>query len=237
MIFGSGFFYCSNMNNTQQTAREIPVKVLLTAFLFLVSIFLFAFLAKVVVLGKKDLFDTTVFNFLHDRTTPLLIQLMKVITFFGSAPFLFPAYVLLVVILLLKKQTRLALDIAIIGLSSDLLKLALKNSFKRHRPDLPLLETLNSYSFPSGHALSSFIFFSIIIYVLWVENIKPLWKWTLSVFLILFSMSIGISRIVLRFHYASDVIAGFCLGFTWVIFSLWLLNKIHFYIQNRRSKI
>jgi undecaprenyl-diphosphatase len=179
------------------------------------------------VINKKDLFDTTVFSFLHSYTTPFIIKLMEVFTFFGSATFLFPAYVILVGFLLLKRQTRWAVDIAIIGVSSELLKLFLKNFFRRHRPGLPLIETLNSYSFPSGHALSSFIFFSILVYLLWKKNMKTAWKWIISILLILFSIFIGISRIVLRYHYASDVLAGFCIGYSWVILSLWLLNKIH----------
>jgi len=112
--------------------------------------------------------------------------------------------------------------------------LILKNSFRRQRPDLPLLETLKSYSFPSGHAYSSFIFFSILAYILWKAKMKAIWKWTLAVFLILFSLAVGVSRVVLRYHYASDVIAGFCIGFSWVIFSLWSLNKIHFYIKKKK---
>jgi undecaprenyl-diphosphatase len=74
------------------------------------------------------------------------------------------------------------------------------------------------------------------VYVLWKEDIKPVWKWIFSILLILFSVAIGISRVVLRYHFASDIIAGFCIGFSWVIFTLWLLNKIHFYINSKRAK-
>jgi len=63
--------------------------------------------------------------------------------------------------------------------------------------------------------------------LLWKKNMKTAWKWIISILLILFSIFIGISRIVLRYHYASDVLAGFCIGYSWVILSLWLLNKIH----------
>jgi membrane-associated phospholipid phosphatase len=232
---GQGFFIY-NMNESTKKAKEISLKLVVTGSLFVVAVFLFAFLAKVVVLGKKDLFDTTAFNFFSAYTTPFIVGVMKVITFFGSATFLFPAYVILVLWLWFKSQKRLALDIALVAISSDLLKLALKTGFQRQRPDLPLLESLKSYSFPSGHALSSFIFCSILVYVLWKENIKPVWKWIFSILLILFSVAIGISRVVLRYHFASDVIAGFCIGFSWVIFTLWLLNKIHFYIKSKRAK-
>jgi undecaprenyl-diphosphatase len=102
----------------------------------------------------------------------------------------------------------------------------LKELFHRKRPDLPLVRTLDNFSFPSGHALSSFIFCSVLVYLVWKGALKNTWKWILSALLILFSICIGISRIVLRYHYASDVIAGFCLAVAWVIFSLWLERKL-----------
>ena len=85
------------MNENQKTAKEIPVKLLITIVLFLAALFLFAVLAKVVVLDKKDLFDAAVFYFLSRHTTPALIAVIKFITFFGSINFLLPAFVVLVV--------------------------------------------------------------------------------------------------------------------------------------------
>jgi undecaprenyl-diphosphatase len=37
---------------------------------------------------------------------------------------------------------------------------------------------------------------------------------------------IGISRIVLRVHYPSDVLAGFCMGFAWVTLLLSLQGQL-----------
>jgi undecaprenyl-diphosphatase len=54
-------------------------------------------------------------------------------------------------------------------------------------------------------------------------------KWTLICFLIILILAIGFSRIYLRVHYASDVIAGYCIGFLWLVFTVWLLNKIEKY--------
>jgi undecaprenyl-diphosphatase len=51
-------------------------------------------------------------------------------------------------------------------------------------------------------------------------------KWAVSVFLLLFSFGIGISRIVLRAHYPTDVLAGFCLGFAWTTLMVTLQGKL-----------
>jgi membrane-associated phospholipid phosphatase len=212
------------MDETEKSMKQLPVKFLLASVLFIAAVIIFSILGKVVVIEKNHAFDDRVFYFLRSHTSRSLVHVMDTITFFGSTTFLLPAYIGLVSWLLFRKKNRWAIDISIVGLSGELMKQILKNSFQRKRPDLPLLESLQSYSFPSGHALSSFILCSSIIYLLWHGSYKPFWRWTLSILLILFSLFIGLSRIVLRYHYASDVIAGFCMGFAWVMLCLWLLN-------------
>ena len=44
--------------------------------------------------------------------------------------------------------------------------------------------------------------------------------------LFLLILLIGISRIYLRVHYASDVIAGFAVGLGWLLLALWAIEKI-----------
>ena len=124
------------------------------------------------------------------------------------------------------KKERPAINIVVIALSSTAVLHLLKRIFRRERPHSPLIESLSTYSFPSGHSVSSFIFSIIFIYLLWKTGLHRAWKWIGSVLMILFSLSIGLSRIILKVHYPSDVVAGFCLGLIWVLVSLWLLKRI-----------
>lgn len=211
--------------------KEVSLKTLLVSSLFFAAIFVFAFLAHEVVGEKEDMFDTKVFHFLKAHTTPPLVNLMNGLSFFGNHFFLIPAYILMVTVLFFRHRRSDAINIIIIVLSSTALLFGLKTIYGRHRPELPLLRELHDYSFPSGHALSSFIFCSILIYLIWKSDLRPVLKYLLAGLLVIFSLSIGISRIVLRYHFASDVLAGFALGFAWVIFSFWALNKL-----SRRSR-
>lgn len=215
------------MEKTERSIKQLPVKFLLASVLFILAILAFSLLAKFIVVDKNHVFDEKVFYYLKDHSSPAVIEWMKYITFFGSTTFLFPAYIVLVSWLIFRGKKRWAFDISIVALSGELMKQILKHSFQRPRPDLPLLESLQSYSFPSGHALSSFILFASIIYLLWNGTYPNFWRWTISILLILFSFLIGFSRIILRYHYASDVIAGFCMGFAWVSFSLWMLDRYY----------
>jgi undecaprenyl-diphosphatase len=210
---------------TKRLVKDIPLKLLMVSGLFLLAVFLFAFIAHEVIFEKDSVFDNKAFQFFHSYTTPGLIQLAVIFSFFGSHLFFIPAYILLCTYFFLRKKKRLAIDILIIGITSTLLMFFLKDLFHRQRPDLPLIKTLHNYSFPSGHALCSFVFCSILVYITWLSKLSKGPKTALSIFFILFSIAIGLSRIVLRYHFASDVLAGFSLGFAWVLFSLWTLNK------------
>jgi membrane-associated phospholipid phosphatase len=210
----------------REIIKEVELKTILVSLLFLVSLFIFGLLAHEVVGENETGFDNRAFHFFSAFNSPRFIEVNKVLTFFGSTYFVIPAYIVLIVFLWIIRRRSDAINVTIIAASSTLLMLGLKEFFHRHRPELPLLKTLTNFSFPSGHALSSFIFCSVLIYLIDKGKLDIKWKWVFSILLILFSIAIGISRIVLRYHYATDVIAGFCLGFAWVIFSLWLERKL-----------
>jgi undecaprenyl-diphosphatase len=210
----------------RQIITGVELKTVLVSLLFLVSLFAFGFLAHVVVGENETAFDDKAFHFFSAFNNPQFISVNRVLTFFGSTYFIIAAYVALIILLWFIHRRSDAINVAIVAASSTLLMLGLKQFFHRQRPELPLIKTLTNFSFPSGHALCSFIFCSVIIYLVDKSNLDLKWKWLFSVLLVLFSIAIGISRIVLRYHYATDVIAGFCVGFAWVIFSLWLERKL-----------
>ena len=205
---------------------EIELKTFLVSLLFIISIFVFGYIAHEIVGENETVFDEKAFHFFAGFNSPGFITINRILTFFGASYFSISAYIILLTILFLSGRKTDGINIAIIAVTSTALMFGLKEFFHRKRPDLPLIRTLDNFSFPSGHALSSFIFCSVLVYLVWKGGLHIAWKWVLSVLLMLFSICIGISRIVLRYHYASDVIAGFCLALAWVIFSLWLEKKL-----------
>lgn len=110
-------------------------------------------------------------------------------------------------------------------LSSLLVMSLLKSLIKRQRPPDPLVDGITNYSFPSGHAFMSVAFYGLLI---WYATIYIRTKWLQRVvifLLLLLIAAIGFSRIYLRVHYATDVIAGICLGFVWLDFCLWFIDN------------
>ena len=206
-------------------AKWITSRFILALVLFLVILFVFVTITDEIVLEHENGFDQNISQAISVLASPFATRLMEVVTFFGSSYFLFPAYVVLIIYYWYRKNIKLALDITMIGLSSTGILFLFKNIFQRQRPLDPLIRDVTGFSFPSGHSFSSFTFFGLIIYILWKTGIKKMWKILVTIVLFLFAATIAFSRVYLRVHYPSDVVAGFCLSIIWLMLSLWILHK------------
>jgi membrane-associated phospholipid phosphatase len=205
----------------------LSIEMLVVLVIFVVSLILFVTITRHVIVMKDEQFDHRVFDSLSPLVSPRTNGFMLFITALGKHTFLIPANIALIIIFLFIKQHRwYSIKVPAIALSSLALMFLLKNLFGRPRPDIPLLEEARGLSFPSGHALMSVTFYGLLIYIVW-KMVNPKWlKWTLVAFLVLLIFIIGFSRIYLRVHYASDVLAGFATGFLWLVFSIWVLNRM-----------
>lgn len=210
---------------TTKKATWITSRFILALVLFLAVLFVFVAITDEIVLEHDNGFDQTVSQAISSLVSPFATSVLETVTFFGSANFLFPAYVVLILYYLFRKNMKLALDITMIGLSSTGILFLFKNIFQRQRPLNPLIRNVTGFSFPSGHSFSSFTFFGLIIYILWKTGIRKAWKILITTALFLFASIIAFSRVYLRVHYPSDVVAGFCLSIIWLMLSLWILHK------------
>ncbi|HEY1224953.1 MAG TPA: phosphatase PAP2 family protein [Brevundimonas sp.] len=125
---------------------------------------------------------------------------------------------------LLIQRKRLSAALLVIGLTGGVaLSEGLKALFERARPPAAFqaVETLNA-SFPSGHALLSTVFYL----TLGVMLTRAFPKKRLKAFVlgaaILIALLIGLTRVYLGAHWASDVIAGWSIGAAWAM-ALWLV--------------
>lgn len=123
-----------NYSNFFDYLKKINVKAALFLFLLLTSLYLFGDLVKDVLWEKEGNVDEAAFAFLDSYINPHLTKAMVIISLFGSGYFLLPAYVLLVIWLLVKKKKPIAFNAAIIGITSSVLVFILKRLFHRTRP-------------------------------------------------------------------------------------------------------
>jgi len=118
--------------------------------------------------------------------------------------------VVAVVALFLLRQRREAAFVATCGLAAAVLSAALKFLFQRARPDATigyLIALPSSFSFPSGHAMSSACVAGSLAIVAFEKLPRP-WRWLAVVAALLYILGVGLSRIYLGVHYASDVLGG-----------------------------
>ena len=141
------------------------------------------------------------------------------------------AIVAIGILFILRK--RLSAFLLVLGLAGGVaLSEGLKALFERQRPPAAYqaVETLNA-SFPSGHALLSTVFYlTVAVMMTRAFPRQRLKAYVLGVGMV-FALLVGVTRVYLGAHWASDVMAGWCVGAAWAM-ALWLVS----YAVERRQK-
>ncbi|TGE16803.1 phosphatase PAP2 family protein [Hymenobacter elongatus] len=197
---------------TLLTFLAVEVGVLLLVFLS--NMVAFFYLTRVVFVERSMVLDQAAFAQLDAlrAALPGLTQWVIVVTFFASAPFLVLAAVGIPAVLVWAKRRREAVEVFWAVAGSAILNQLFKTHFHRLRPDTALFPQLG-LSFPSGHAMIGMALYGCLAWQLWRHRRHP----QLAVALLLWAVLIGLTRIYLHVHYATDVLAGFVAGLSWLV--------------------
>ncbi len=97
-----------------------------------------------------------------------------------------------------------------------LLNPMLKQVFERARPmHLDIATPALGYSFPSGHSSGAMVTYGMLAYLAW-RLLPPRWHVAASMAAVAVILTTACSRVFLRVHFASDVLAGLCSGMAWL---------------------
>lgn len=188
-------------------------EILIGITLSIVSLIIFAVITNDVLQLETALIDESLSQAVYGYRNPSLTQIMIIISLLGADIALLIAGFVTVGLAWKnhKHEAVLFLTVLAIGLFLNIL---LKMIFQRPRPEFdPILDMSTSYSFPSGHAMNGFIFYSTLAYFVYhFTRNKVLSIAAICVALVLILL-IGLSRVYLGVHYPSDVLAGFIAGF------------------------
>lgn len=136
--------------------------------------------------------------------------------FFGETIVIVIVSIILLVILFIRqKNYRGMLFVLLTVAGGNVLNRVVKNWVERPRPEI--VDPLTSFSFPSGHAMIGLLYLFTIAFLLSEvvnSNKKVMLTWTSVIVL---TILVGLSRIAETHHYATDVLAGWCLGYSWFI--------------------
>lgn len=171
------------------------------------------------------LFDLALLEFIHSSKSPLLLGLMKFISFIGSGYFLFPVLGVAIIYMLIKRKYYLSKLLMASSLGSWIVNFILKMIFNRTRPlDFFLVEQ-GGLSYPSGHSMVSMSMFLTISYLLSrTEKFKDKKKLIYSI-VIFYVLLMGISRMYLGVHWPTDIIGGFIMGYIFFQIVIATINK------------
>jgi len=175
-------------------------------------------------------FDLLVSEKIQSINSPIFTNLMWFVSTIGSLPVM---VVIVGVTGLLLHVFKLRVE-AVIGtltaagssLSGSLIKIIVD----RPRPNANLIHVFtptSDKSYPSGHVLVFTVFFGFLLFILLKESKPNIGKILLSVLFVLLIAAIGISRIYLGVHWASDVMGGYLLGILWLLSTIGLYNSYH----------
>ena len=163
--------------------------------------------------------DVSFARWLAGERTTVGIEAFRVLTFFGSpAVALAIATVAFVVLYRRRRLVEAALLPVVLG-GGELLNLVLKLSFQRPRPDVGFV-SLDTYSFPSGHAMISTAAYGALAYLAWRHLRTRPGRLAVAGGTVVLVALICFSRLYLGVHYLSDVLAGIAGGTFWLALSI-----------------
>ncbi|WAI82988.1 MULTISPECIES: phosphatase PAP2 family protein [Achromobacter] len=183
--------------------------------------------------GRVVAFDGALANALSMSMDASLLWLLSWFTYLGDRTFLTVLGVAMTLYLLWTGWWRLAAFCAITTGLGGALNWVLKHTFERVRPEHDHgFVAATGWSFPSGHASAAMAVYGTACYLVWRLAPAP-WRWPCVAGAAALIMAIGLSRILLQVHFASDVTAGFAVTLAWLAVCVAMAER---YCGSRRAE-
>lgn len=201
----------------------IYLEILFGILISLWSVLIFIYITLQVTQRETIALDVEILRYVIGIRSEWITPFMRFFSFIGSEGTLFGAILIVILLSIRKhrKETFIFSVILIIGLIATML---LKESYAIPRPNIDPLHAETTYSYPSGHAMNSLLFYStlsLFVYHFTKSKLKALLSLTFTAVLI---GLIGFSRVYLGVHYPSDVVAGYLAGL-WLFVTIILVDK------------
>lgn len=227
-----------NVLNFAVSTRETVVissEIFIGVALCLLSLASFLYFTDEVMESEFLVFDAAVTQAVHAWRSPSMTYLMMEVTTLGSGVHIL-IMSLVGIIFLIKKHKKESILFSLALIIGILINGALKTIIQRPRPleDALIVEKMSS--FPSGHAMNAFIFFSLLSYFSYHFFKNKSVTIIITAFSCLCITLVGVSRVYLGVHHPTDVIAGYLAGFWWFITVLLIEHTLIFYKLFKRSE-
>lgn len=197
--------------NQKEIVKRLNKKSLV---ILVISIILFAIVSILVSTNNISWLDDTVYNLISKIICPTMTKFFKAMTLLCETEMIL---IILALIIIFCKKRKLSSYIVVNAGLCVLINQIVKRIFVRVRPVGIALITQGGYSFPSGHSMMALTFYGFIIYLINKSNMAKKKKIVITTLLSILILLIGVSRIYLGVHFASDVIGAFSLGLVYLV--------------------
>ncbi len=185
--------------------------------------FILAWLFEEILEREAFAFDTSLLYWLHGYANPSLDAVMLTITQLADARVVIVIVAVTLAILWWQHHREEAKFFAVACLGAFILNTGLKLFFTKPRPHLfPSLIAETSFSFPSGHALGSFVMYGFLSYLLSAHF--PKFSKLIYTLAVLTIALIGLSRMYIGVHWPTDIIGGYGIGYLWLMLCIAMLR-------------
>lgn len=190
--------------------------------LLITSLTIFSLLAVLVITNNIQWFDNLVYEGISKIICKPMTSFFKAITLLCETETIL---ILLALILIFMKKKKVASYIVINTGLCVLVNQIAKRIFRRARPIGIALIKQGGFSFPSGHSMVALAFYGYIIYLIRKSKLSNMQKNISTVILSAIIILVGISRIYLGVHFASDVLAAYCLSTAFLVIIMYIERK------------
>lgn len=174
--------------------------------------------------------DLLISQKIQNISSPLFANFMWFVSSLGNQPLIVIVVGVISLLLYLFKLKTAAIFCPLSVAGSALTGSLIKIFINRSRPSsdyVRVMVSLSDKSYPSGHVLAFTVLFGFLVYLLIKKIGYKVQAILLSTILITLIFAIGISRIYLGAHWASDVLGGYLLGTICLIITIRLYNSYH----------
>lgn len=218
--------------------EKLPYIIIVVIALIIVitSINLFIELTDTLHTDMLSNLDDQVTDYVISYRTPALTEFFIFMTDVGD---LYGYLVVLTLYFLISrlifKRWKYVLQTTLVLILASVSNMMLKRFINRARPGIEHLVSVETLSYPSGHAMSAMAFYGFLIYLCTRFRINKFLKTGLIALLVFIILSIGTSRIYLGVHYPSDIAGGYIAGLIWVVFCILIFNLIEIFRRDPKT--
>jgi undecaprenyl-diphosphatase len=197
--------------------RSIHKSLAIGSAVLLAGVLVFVLLASALTQESPLIrFDQSISDAFRSNLAPRALQVFAALTHLADTATLTVLCVVGTLVLVAKRQGGLALAWVLAIAGNAVLNQGLKQLIGRIRPLDPEGGLLvPGLSFPSGHSSGAVVAYGMLAYLA-LRLLPKAWHLPALVAALALVFTVGISRVVLRVHFASDVAAGFASGSAWL---------------------